>query len=1544
MKRPNRYLAALLCTCLLSAWCELPVRAQEAGNLVENGSFEELDESYGTRMAGKMDPSLTQDEIIRSYAFPAGWESDGQNLLSDGSFETSASQQPWYTGNRGDAEISFASENAITGTQSLYTNFFQYSRKWGGGEDVLLSVPIDAGDTFLFRGWVMPTAYEAGDQLLLSANMTDSGGTRRVGQTDALYTRYSFSGSAYQHLCQTVTVPEKLGTGATLSNFQIRGNPTERSEGQPYLAFYADEMAIEKLGRVDLTTGRTGNQSLKIVGYGNQDFWTGNAMQLTGGTPYTLTYYAKADTGSDLSETFCQLVDAATGLVVEGVTFGSPSEDNGWYQYTAIYTPPADMSVRCRLGVTGRNTAWFDDVSVAPFQSEGAKIIISANPDVTSMTVPQDPATIAFTATVYGDTGDIDPAAQVTWSVTGSDLTGVSIVPETGVLTITPDAQLGTYTIRATAVDNPDRYMVRTLQLVPPPDLLSNGDFEQVDEAGFPIGWTSDGRNLLPDGSFEHDVKNVYWYAGGSVSTLNFVKKTEDPAHVRSGEQAASVPFKEGTSKAWGSIQARPEGKIAVAGGAEYIMRSYVKVENLDGEPIYSEIEYIKGTGETIPNTAGDKVSIADGAADWYAYETTITTPANAYSINRVNAVRSNGFSTAAADGVPAKTAALYCDDFSLEKLGRTDPTTVSGDGTRSLKIVGYADGVDEVWSSPRFAVEEGRMLSFSGDMKTEAIAAAEQYARIRVTYYDASGEQVSSQTIAQRTGTADWETVSASLFVPAGATQAGIDLVVEDGTGTAWFDNLALAEAQQSLVVRAPQFSLDRFSDNQGQTLTATATAVNSSDTAESGVLVLALFDEAGQMLDISIDDSGFPVNTPDMPETTLTAQVTIPEDVSADAIRGYRAEAFLWDSLTSMQPFHHVILRDYKEGEITLSGLLQSGMVVQRSQPIPIFGYAPARMPVTVSFDNDTTTVYADNTGRWEAVFAAREAGVGHTVSITGPQNSFTLEDVSVGDVWLFTGQSNMDYTTKRFNFTGEDTANIKLFTVPDINAASSDFTKPQQTLPGGSWVDCTQTNAENFSAVGYLTGKALADAFPDVPIGLVSDNVPGTAIERWMSNEARAELGITAQSNDLYNGMIAPLAGTKFSGVVWYQGESNVNGFASYKDYLTGMVADWRSLLDSPELPFIVIQLPGYYTDITALLREAQMQAADESNHIYMTCNIDTGDQYDIHPYDKDIVSGRVADTILAKVYGREDVSCDYPTVRDITPSGSTLTVTFDNVYDGLQKIREEEAIGGFLIAGADGVFYNADASITGTDTVTLSSTHVSAPVTVRYAFEGWPRVNLANSKGIPVAPFRNDTLPIAFARDLVTDRTGNLIYNGGFEEYQKENLFFAGYAKRGGTATEFPVQTADAHAGDNAVRVWLSTRGWSALGYGAISVAPGIYELSVWAKADGLVPDSYGTVTFSVQDQTGAYCKLPDGTTDWTESKMNEAVRADDGTNYIKVGADANGGTYQQYTCQITIPEGAVAITDLSLRITLADPSTVGGIQSVTFDDLTLTKIG
>ena len=421
--------------------------------------------------------------------------------------------------------------------------------------------------------------------------------------------------------------------------------------------------------------------------------------------------------------------------------------------------------------------------------------------------------------------------------------------------------------------------------------------------------------------------------------------------------------------------------------------------------------------------------------------------------------------------------------------------------------------------------------------------------------------------------------------------------------------------------------------------------------------------------------------------------------------------------------------------QADVRLPAVIDSHMVLQRDMPLPIWGWADADEAVSVQLDDGTAVkTKADADGKWKVTLPAVKAdGKPHQLTISG-KNKIVLEDILIGEVWVGSGQSNMEWQVKNTNSAKESIpaakhSRIRLFHVPKVqNKEPADDVK-------ADWTVCSPETVGNFSAVLYYFGLRLHKDL-HVPVGLVNSSWGGSLIEPWT---------ITAEgSGGMYNGMIAPIKPLAVRGATWYQGESNVfrkNGL-TYYDKMKDLIEGWRKVWGQ-DLPFYFVQIApwhGYGNGALPPLWEAQV-ASLKIPDTGMAVTTDLVDNIkDIHPRNKVDVGNRLALWALVKTYGKTDLVYSGPLYKSMEIDGKKIRLKFAHIGGGL-KSRDDKPLTEFTIAGADGKFQAATATIDG-DTVVVQAEGVEKPTQVQF---GWHKVanpNLMNEAGLPASPFHTN----------------------------------------------------------------------------------------------------------------------------------------------------------------------------------------------------------
>lgn len=452
--------------------------------------------------------------------------------------------------------------------------------------------------------------------------------------------------------------------------------------------------------------------------------------------------------------------------------------------------------------------------------------------------------------------------------------------------------------------------------------------------------------------------------------------------------------------------------------------------------------------------------------------------------------------------------------------------------------------------------------------------------------------------------------------------------------------------------------------------------------------------------------------------------------------------------------------------QAKVVLPGIFGDNMVLQQQSEAQFWGKAAPGKKVTIhpSWSTKAITANVDRDGRWKAAVPTPEAGGPYTIELSDGER-LTLRDVLIGEVWLCSGQSNMEMPMRGFYtqpvegsadviIRAKASTPIRLCTVNRTTART-----PQEECTA-QWQKNTPEAVAGTSATAYYFAQYLQSVL-DVPVGIIVTCWGGTPVEAWMDREALApftEFDLSFLDNPakienpqykpcgLYNGMIAPLAPFTIKGFLWYQGESNRGRHAQYQALMPAFVKMLRAHWAQGELPFYYVQIAPYRYDgpdaaSGALLREAQLRNLEDIPSSGMAVTLDIGDRNCIHPAKKQQVGTRLAWLALSKTYGMKGINADTPVYEKMEVTDGKAYLTFRAGREGLAPLGDKLA--GFEVAGADRIFHPATAWIEkGKGRLIVTSDAVAEPVAVRYAFTNVPEASLFNSSGIPASSFRTD----------------------------------------------------------------------------------------------------------------------------------------------------------------------------------------------------------
>lgn len=492
----------------------------------------------------------------------------------------------------------------------------------------------------------------------------------------------------------------------------------------------------------------------------------------------------------------------------------------------------------------------------------------------------------------------------------------------------------------------------------------------------------------------------------------------------------------------------------------------------------------------------------------------------------------------------------------------------------------------------------------------------------------------------------------------------------------------------------------------------------------------------------------------------------------------------------------------------KLRLPKVISSHMVLQQGKPIYIWGWANPGEAVEVSFADSKRYDRADFNGRWVVAFPSMKASFdSRSMEIrTESGDASTLEDILIGEVWLASGQSNMEWNifrTKRGP--GEILSAVASF--PHLRTLH--VPKRPMGMPTED-IDATWQRTEGnqalkwFSAVGFFFGMRIRTEM-NVPVGIIASSFGGTRIESWtpldglradvygeladkilngqkqylnqlsawlpkqqqwlvqtrwsllnggdsippLTVEPKNPIGHQNDPTSLYNGMIHPLTPLSIRGVIWYQGEANMGDSQNYTWKMKALIESWRDVFRDEKLPFYYVQLAPFLYGKSVYnlpkLRDAQTNVLKLVPHTGMAVTMDIGNLRDIHPRNKKTVSDRLAVIALAKTYGKE-IPYSGPMFRSLKVEGpGRVRVSFDHTAGGLRLIDPDKPLTWFRLGDEEGHFYRVNAEIDGHDII-LTQPKVEKPKYVRYGWDVQAETNLANSAGLPAVPFRSDNLPV------------------------------------------------------------------------------------------------------------------------------------------------------------------------------------------------------
>ncbi|MFD1629872.1 sialate O-acetylesterase [Pseudopedobacter beijingensis] len=462
-------------------------------------------------------------------------------------------------------------------------------------------------------------------------------------------------------------------------------------------------------------------------------------------------------------------------------------------------------------------------------------------------------------------------------------------------------------------------------------------------------------------------------------------------------------------------------------------------------------------------------------------------------------------------------------------------------------------------------------------------------------------------------------------------------------------------------------------------------------------------------------------------------------------------------------------LLLSRISSAEIIFPSIIGNGMVLQQQFKAPLWGESNPGKKITIitSWDNKSYQTVSDQKGLFKITVNTPGAGGPYSISFNDGKE-IKLSDVYIGEVWVCSGQSNMELPVRgsgddfvlnsKQEILNAENKHIRLFRVDRYS------TPMARTHSNGAWQEANAKSVSSFSAVGYFYAKILEKELK-VPVGIIETAWSGTRIEAWMSAESLSRFpmikvlpkekmaeGRTKEMRNnpsgLFNGMVMPVIGYGIKGVIWYQGEANRLKPLEYFHLFPAMVEDWRQRWGQGNWPFYYVQIAPYSYPkdegknamMVPLMREVQLKSMDKIPNSGMVISVDAGSENTIHPPDKQIIAQRLANWALANDYGKKEITFMSPLYVSKQIAGNKVKIQFK--YTGKGLVSSRKALTDFEIAGEDRKFYPANAVIIDKNIIEVNSEKVIKPVAVRYAFTRWAQGKLYSSEELPVAPFRTD----------------------------------------------------------------------------------------------------------------------------------------------------------------------------------------------------------
>ena len=444
-----------------------------------------------------------------------------------------------------------------------------------------------------------------------------------------------------------------------------------------------------------------------------------------------------------------------------------------------------------------------------------------------------------------------------------------------------------------------------------------------------------------------------------------------------------------------------------------------------------------------------------------------------------------------------------------------------------------------------------------------------------------------------------------------------------------------------------------------------------------------------------------------------------------------------------------------------LKLPSIFNDNMVLQQDSNVSIWGWSKSKssISITLSWNEKILITESDDNGKWIINIKTPKSGKSHKISIKSGNQRVVMSNILMGEVWLASGQSNMQMNLNGYRnepilgandaIANSNNSEIRFFTV-ERNTSETKMENLE-----GNWSISNPENSPSFSAVAYSFAKHLNTVL-DVPVAIIHSSWGGTPAEAWTDSQSLNtdfEKGViknhrgraSDEPSSLYNAMINPLINFRIKGAIWYQGESNVSRASNYAKLKNSMIEGWRRAWNQGSFPFYFVQISPYTYDgndksSSAFLREAQLNTMFNTSNTGMAVSLDVGDENSIHPPRKFILGKRLAYWALNKDYGLSTVEFSGPVFKSLEIKENKVLIEFDYAKNGLYCPDEE--INNFELASEDKVFYPANAKII-RNQLEVRSDDVKNPVHVRYGWKNYLKGNLFNTKGLPASSFRSDS---------------------------------------------------------------------------------------------------------------------------------------------------------------------------------------------------------